>query len=237
MTSRSARDRLIVALDVPNVAEARALVDRLGDAVSFYKVGLELVMSGGLDLVHELSSEGKRVFLDMKLLDIENTVERATRNAAASGATFLTVHGHDAKTLRAAMRGKAGSALKVLAITVLTNLDSADLKQQGLDAAPLDVALRRAALARGAGCDGIVCSAHEAHMIRAAIGRDMTIVTPGIRLPADAAGDQSRTATPGSAIEAGSDYLVVGRPISQAPDPRVAAEAFVAAIAKASPAL
>ena len=131
MASISARDRLIVALDLPSVAEARALVAKAGPAVTFYKIGLELVMSGGLDLARELAGQGKQVFLDMKLLDIGNTVERATRNAAATGATFLTVHGHDSKTLRAAVAGKTGTRLKILAVTVLTNLDAADLARTG----------------------------------------------------------------------------------------------------------
>ena len=131
MASIPHADRLIVALDLPSLAEARAFVAKAGPAVTFYKIGLELVMSGGLDLARELAGQGKQVFLDMKLLDIGNTVERATRNAAATGATFLTVHGHDSKTLRAAVAGKAGTRLRILAVTVLTNLDAADLAQQG----------------------------------------------------------------------------------------------------------
>lgn len=230
MTSLQARDRLIVALDLPTVAAARTLVERLGPAVSFYKVGFELVMEGGLDLARELARSGKRVFLDLKLLDIENTVERATRNAAAAGAAFLTVHAQDAKTLRAAAAGKAGSALKVLGVTVLTNLDGADLRQQGIEAPPEEVVVRRAALAREAGCDGVVASGLEAGRLRGLLGPDMLIVTPGIRMAGGAAGDQARVATPEAAIAAGADYLVVGRPIAAAPDPRAAAEAFVQAI-------
>jgi len=229
MTSLQARDRLIVALDLPTVAAARTLVERLGPAVSFYKVGFELVMEGGLDLARELARSGKRVFLDLKLLDIENTVERATRNAAA-GAAFLTVHAQDAKTLRAAAAGKAGSDLKVLGVTVLTNLDGADLRQQGIEAPPEAVVVRRAALAREAGCDGVVASGLEAGRLRGLLGPDMLIVTPGIRMAGGAAGDQARVATPEAAIAAGADYLVVGRPIAAAPDPRAAAEALVQAI-------
>jgi orotidine-5'-phosphate decarboxylase len=224
------RDRLIVALDFPTIADARALVARLGSEVTFYKIGLELVMSGGLDLVRELAHAGKQVFLDMKLLDIENTVERATRNAAAAGATFLTVHAHDAKTLRAAAAGKAGTGLKILGVTVLTNLTENDVRQQGIDAVPADLVARRAALARHAGCDGVVASGLEAARVRAAVGPQMVIVTPGIRLPGEAAGDQARIATPEQAIADGSDYLVVGRPIAAARDPLGVAAAFAQAI-------
>jgi orotidine-5'-phosphate decarboxylase len=228
------RDRLIVALDFPEVAAAEALVQRLGAGVTFYKIGLELAMAGGLDLARRLSGAGKRVFLDMKLLDIENTVERATRAAAATGATFLTVHAHDSKTLRAAVAGKAGTGLRVLGVTVLTNLDLADLAEQGIDEAPADVAVRRAQLARAAGCDGIVASGQEAARVRAALGLNVVIVTPGIRAPGGAAGDQARVATPQSAIAAGADYLVVGRPITQAADPALAVAEFLRAIEEAS---
>ena len=224
------RDRLIVALDFATVADARVLVDELGSAVSFYKIGLELVMSGGLDLTRELAGAGKRVFLDMKLLDIENTVERATRNAAASGATFLTVHAQDAKSLRAAVAGKAGTPLKVLAVTVLTNLDAGDLRQQGIEASPADLVALRARLACAAGCDGVVASGLEAARVRTVVGADMAIVTPGIRLPGGEAGDQARVASPEQAIAAGADYLVVGRPIIAATDPKAAVGRFLEAI-------
>jgi orotidine-5'-phosphate decarboxylase len=225
-----ARDRLIVALDVPTIEAARALVGKLGDAVGFYKIGLELVMSGGLDLARELTRDKKQVFLDMKLLDIENTVERATRNAAAIGATFLTVHALDTKTLRAAVAGKAGTNLKILGVTVLTNLDASDIQQQGIGASPADLVARRARLARDAGCDGVVASGQEAGRVRAVVGPDMAIVTPGIRLPGNTVGDQARIATPEQAIAAGADYLVVGRPITAADDPAPAAELFVRSI-------
>jgi orotidine-5'-phosphate decarboxylase len=225
-----ARDRLIVALDVPTIEAARALVGKLGATVGFYKIGLELVMSGGLDLARELTRGRKQVFLDMKLLDIENTVERATRNAAATGATFLTVHAQDAKTLRAAVAGKAGSTLEILGVTVLTNLDANDIQQQGIGASPADLVAARARLAREAGCDGVVASGQEAGRVRAVVGPNMTIVTPGIRLPGDTAGDQARVATPEQAIAAGADYLVVGRPVTAADDPARAAELFVRSI-------
>jgi orotidine-5'-phosphate decarboxylase len=229
----SARDRLIVALDFREVAPAGALVERLGPAATFYKIGLELAMAGGLDLARRLSDAGKRVFLDMKLLDIGNTVERATRAAAGTGAAFLTVHAHDTKTVRAAVAGAAGTGLRILGVTVLTNLDGDDLREQGMAETPVDLALRRARLARAAGCDGIVASGLEASQVRDVVGPGIGIVTPGIRLAGDAAGDQARVATPQTAIAAGADYLVVGRPITTAPDPVQAAERFVQAIEEA----
>lgn len=190
-------------------------------------------MSGGLKLARELSDAGKQVFLDIKLLDIENTVERATRSAAATGATFLTVHAHDRKTLRAAVAGKAGTGLRVLAVTVLTNLDGDDLREQGLAETPAELVARRARLAREAGCDGVVASGLEAAQVRSAVGPGLAIVTPGIRQTGGARGDQARAATPQTAIAAGADYLVVGRPIAEAPDPRQAVESFVQAIEEA----
>jgi orotidine-5'-phosphate decarboxylase len=228
-----ARDRLIVALDFPAVDAARTLVERLGPSVTFYKIGLELVMAGGLDLSRRLRDTGKQVFLDMKLLDIENTVERATRAAAAAGATFLTVHALDSKTVRAATAGRAGTGLRLLGVTVLTNLDASDLREQGIAEASTDLVVRRARLARAAGCDGIVASGLEAAAVRAAVGPDAPIVTPGIRVPGGAAGDQARAATPHAAIVGGADYLVVGRPVTQAADPPRAAAQFVQAIGDA----
>ena len=233
MPTLTARDRLIVALDLPEVEAAAALVQRLGPSVTFYKIGLELVLAGGLDLARRLNDAGKRVFLDMKLLDIENTVERAARAAAATGATFLTVHAHDAKTLRAAVAGAAGTGLRILGVTVLTNLDGGDLAEQGIAEPPADLVVRRARLARAAGCDGVVASGLEAVSLRRALGPDAVIVTPGIRAPGGAAGDQTRVATPLAAIAAGADYLVVGRPIAQAADPSQAAADFVQAIEEA----
>lgn len=232
-TPKTARERLIIALDMPGLDEARSLVRDIGDAAEFYKVGLELVMRGGLGLVRELADAGHKVFLDMKLLDIGNTVERATRNAAMSGAAFLTVHAHDGKTLRAAAAGREGTALKVLGVTVLTSLDARDLAEQGIARSPEDLVIARARLAKTAGIDGIVASGLEAAAVRSAVGEELAIVTPGIRFPDDAAGDQARVMTPGKAIAAGADYLVVGRPITEAASPRAAAERFVAAIASA----
>ena len=233
MANLSARDRLIVALDVPSIADARALIGCLGPAATFYKIGLELVMAGGLNLARELAGQGKQVFLDMKLLDIGNTVQRATRSAAATGATFLTVHGHDSKTLRAAVAGKSGTKLRILAVTVLTNLDDADLAEQGHTATSAELVARRAQLAHDTGCDGVVASGLDAAEVRNVVGPGIAIVTPGVRLSSDAADDQARIATPQTAIAAGADYIVVGRPITLAPDPAAAAESFVQAIEEA----
>ena len=228
-----ARDRLIVALDFADVATARTFVDQVGDSVTFFKVGLELVLNGGLDLVRALKGEGKRVFLDMKLLDIPNTVEKAVANAARTGADFLTIHAIDTKTIAAAAKGAAGSDLKVLGVTVLTSLDQNDLAEQGIAAPPGDLVVTRARLAKAAGCHGVVASGQEAAAVHGAAGEGFLIVTPGIRLPTDAVGDQARVATPETAIADGATHLVVGRPITQAADPRAAADAFVQAIATA----
>ena len=231
----AARDRLIVALDVPTVPEAEALVARLGDTVTFYKVGLELVMNGGMALVAALKDQGRQVFLDVKFLDIDTTVEKATANAARSGADFLTVHATDSKTLKAAARGAAGSQLRVLGVTVLTSLDGADLAEQGISSAPADLVVHRAKLAHAAGCHGVIASGQEAASVRQAIPeRSFAIVTPGIRLPSDDVGDQARVTTPETAIGTGATHVVVGRPITQAPDPKAAAELFVERIAAAS---
>jgi orotidine-5'-phosphate decarboxylase len=224
------RERLIVALDVPTVAEARALVERLGPRATFYKIGLELVMVGGLDFARELTRAGRRVFLDMKLLDIGNTIARATRAAAETGATFLTVHAQDGKTLRAAVAGKAGTGLKILGVTLLTNLDAADLGEQGIADDPHSVVARRAAIARDAGCEGVVSSGREARRVRAVVGPHMAIVTPGVRLAGGEPGDQARVTTPQAAMAEGADYLVVGRPITAAPDPAAAVQAFLRAM-------
>lgn len=220
------KDRLIVALDMPTVEEAQRLVVKLGDAVSFYKVGLELLFAGGLDLAESLKAKGKRVFLDLKLLDIGNTVERAVSNARELRVDFLTVHGHDLKTLRAAVAGRGPSHLKLLAVTVMTNLTGDDLKQQGSRFSPCDLVLHRARLAHEAGCDGVIASGQEAAAIRAATSPDFLIVTPGIRLAGSTTDDQERVMTPEHAISAGANHIVVGRPITQADDPFQAAMTF-----------
>lgn len=221
------KDRLIVALDMPTVEEAARLVAQLQEGVHFYKVGLELLFAGGLDFAQHLKAHGKRVFLDMKLLDIGNTVERAVANAADFGVDFLTIHGHDLKTLHAAIVGRGHSPLKLLAVTVLTNLSADDLKQQGSSMTPSDLVLHRARLAHEAGFDGVIASGQEASRIRNAVGPDFLIVTPGIRLEGSAMDDQERVMTPERAIRSGADHIVVGRPITQADDPRAAALAFV----------
>lgn len=228
------RDKLIVALDVPSYDAARALVDELADAVTFYKVGLELLFSDGLSLARELKFDGKRVFLDLKFLDIANTVERAVASAAALDFDFLTIHGHDRKTLRAAVSGRGTASTRLLAVTVLTSLDQDDLAEQGIGATPRDMVLKRARLARDEGFDGVIASGHEAAAIRDALGAGFLIVTPGIRLPGGEAGDQSRIMTPASSLAAGADHLVVGRPINAAKDPRAAALLFQREIAEAS---
>jgi orotidine-5'-phosphate decarboxylase len=229
----TAKDRIIVALDVPHVDEARALVKTLGDSVGVYKIGLELIFAGGLALAEELVKNGRRVFLDAKLLDIEATVERATAAIARTGAHFLTVHATDRKTLDAAVRGRGDSALKLLGVTVLTNLDRADLSQQGIEMPPLALVQERARLSQDAGFDGIVASGKEAAALRERL-RNFLIVTPGIRQEDSDTHDQTRVVTPQNAIEAGADYLVIGRPITRAPDPRAAAEAIAAEIEAAA---
>jgi orotidine-5'-phosphate decarboxylase len=227
--------RLIVALDVPSVDEARALVDKLGDSVGVYKIGLELLFSGGFALAEELAGHGHAVFVDAKLLDIEATIERATAAVARMGVTFLTVHALDRKTLEAAVRGRGDSPLKLLGVTVLTNLSACDLAQQGIDHPLQEVVLHRAKLAKEAGFDGVIASGHEAASIRKTSSADFLIVTPGVRPQGAPAQDQARAVTPVRAIAAGADYLVVGRPITRADNPRAAAEAIVAEIAAALP--
>ena len=228
-----ANDRIIVALDVPSVAAAEALVEALGERVGVYKIGLELLYAGGFDLACRLAAEGRNVFIDAKLLDIETTVERATAVIAQTGARFLTLHALDRKTLEAALRGRGDSDLKLLGVTVLTNLTQADLVQQGVDHKLAEVVSHRAMTAKEAGLDGIVASGQEAASVREAVGRDFLIVTPGIRPAGSDAQDQARAMTPAAAIAAGADYLVIGRPITRAADPRAAADAIAAEIAAA----
>lgn len=226
-------DRLIVALDVPDALAGLEIAQRLGDAVSFYKIGLGMLTSGGLALARELKDElGKRIFLDMKLFDIGNTVEAAVRGLAAQQLDFLTVHG-DPHVVRAAMEGKGGADLKILAVTILTSLDRADLDAGLIKPGNItDLVLERAARAFEAGADGVIASPQEAAAIRAlpqAKGR--LIVTPGVRPTGAAKGDQKRVATPLEAIQNGADHIVVGRPICGAPDPRAAALAITGELA------
>ncbi len=227
------RDRLIVALDVSSVAQAEALIVRLGEAVSFYKIGYQLAFAGGLDFARALADDGKQIFLDLKLHDIGNTVARGVESVAALGASFLTVHAYP-QTMHAAVDARAGSRLRILAVTVLTSYDDADLAAAGYDFTVPELAAERAAQARDIGVDGLVCSGEEAAALRPIIGSGRVLVTPGIRPAGAAAGDQKRIMTPAAAIAAGANYLVVGRPIVAAPDPKAAAEAIVAEIAGAT---
>jgi orotidine-5'-phosphate decarboxylase len=227
-----AREKLIVALDFDDVRAAEAMVERLGDAVVFYKIGYQLTFAGGLPLASALSRAGKRVFLDMKLHDIGNTVARGVANAARLGVQFLTIHAYP-QTMRAAVEAKAGSDLKLLAVTVLTSYDDADLAAAGYDFTVAELVAERAAQARDIGVDGLVCSAEEAATLRPLVGPGMALVTPGIRPAGAESGDQKRIMTPAAAIAAGADYLVVGRPVVAAPDPKAAAQAIVAEIAGA----
>ncbi len=228
----SPRDRLIVALDLADTAKAQAMVEQLGDAVSFYKIGLELTYGGGLALAEQLVKDGKQVFLDLKFHDIPNTVARATKQVAALGATFLTVHAFP-QTMKAATGALKNSPLKILAVTVMTSYDDADLAEAGYAMGVKDLVSRRADQAKAAGVHGLILSAEEAAPMRAQLGADMLLVTPGIRPAGAAIGDQKRVMTPGDAIRSGADHMVVGRPITQAPDPKAAAQAIVAEIAAA----
>jgi orotidine-5'-phosphate decarboxylase len=227
------RERLIVALDVPSVAAAEAMVARLGEAVSFYKIGYQLAFAGGIDLARALAGAGKQIFLDLKLHDIGNTVARGVESVAALGVSFLTVHAYP-QTMHAAVDARAGSALRILAVTVLTSYDDADLAAAGYDFTVPELVGERAAQARDIGVDGLVCSGAEAALLRPIIRAGMVLVTPGIRPAGAEAGDQKRVMTPAAAVAAGADYLVVGRPILAAPDPKAAAEAIVAEIAGAA---
>jgi orotidine-5'-phosphate decarboxylase len=227
------RERLIVALDVPSVAEAEAMVARLGDAVVFYKIGYQLGFGGGLGYAERLAGAGKRVFLDMKLHDIGNTVAQGVKSVARLGAAFLTVHAYP-QTMHAAVDARADTNLRILAVTVLTSYDDADLAAAGYDFTVPELVAERAEQARDIGVDGLVCSAEEAANLRPIVGASMALVTPGIRPAGAEAGDQKRIMTPAAAIAAGADYLVVGRPIVAAQDPKAAADAIVAEIAAAS---
>ncbi|MFN7101176.1 MAG: orotidine-5'-phosphate decarboxylase [Pseudorhizobium sp.] len=227
-----ARDRLIVGLDIASVSEARTIVSTLGDDVSFYKIGYQLVFAGGLDFARELIGEGKKVFLDMKLLDIDNTVAKGVENIAKMGVSMLTLHAYP-KAMRAAVEATQGSDLTLLGVTVLTSMDDADLREAGYDCDPRSLVLRRAAQARDAGMGGIVCSAEEAAAVRPIVGPEMNIVTPGIRPTGSDAGDQKRVMTPADALRAGSSHLVVGRPVVKAKDPKAAAQAILAEMAGA----
>jgi orotidine-5'-phosphate decarboxylase len=224
-----ARDRLIVALDLPTVAAAEAMVSRLGDTVTFYKIGYQLAFAGGLPFAAGLIAAGKQVFLDLKLHDIGNTVAKGVESVAQIGATFLTVHAYP-QTMQAAVAAKGGSKLKILAVTVLTSYDDTDLFAAGYKLGVGALVAQRAVQAREAGVDGLVCSAEEAANLRKIVSANMVLVTPGIRPAGGAKDDQKRIMTPEKAIAAGADYLVVGRPIVEAGDPKAAAQSIVSEI-------
>jgi orotidine-5'-phosphate decarboxylase len=227
------REKLIVALDVASRAEAEALVTRLGESVTFYKIGMELAYGGGLPFAQDLIAQGKKVFLDLKLHDIPTTVTKAAAQIARLGASFLTVHAYP-QTLAAAKLGVQGSPLKLLGVTVMTSYDDQDLAEAGYAFGVKELVARRAAQAHAAGIDGLILSAEEVASQRAKFGRELIFVTPGIRPAGTEVADQKRVMTPAAAIAAGADYLVIGRPITQAKDPRAVAEAVVAEIAAAS---
>ena len=224
------RERLIVALDLSSVEAAQAMVARLGDAVSFYKIGYQLAFAGGLSFAQTLAGAGKRVFLDLKLHDIGNTVAQGVKSVARLGASFLTVHAYP-QTMKAAVEARQ-APLRILAVTVLTSYGDSDLAAAGYDSTVRELVAERAAQARDIGVDGLVSSAEEAANLRSIIGTKMVLVTPGIRPAGAESGDQKRIMTPAAAIAAGADYLVVGRPILAAADPKAAAQAIIGEIAQ-----
>jgi orotidine-5'-phosphate decarboxylase len=228
----TADPRLIVPLDLPTTDDARAMVAQLGDAVSFYKIGLELLASDGMALAHELKASGKSIFLDWKLHDIGATVERSARVLATSGCDLLTVHA-EPQVMRAAVKARGDSSLKILAVTVLTSLTDADLVEMGYSFNARDLVERRVRQAVDCGVDGIVSSPHEAALAREIAGPDFLIVTPGVRPNWSAKNDQARASTPADALRAGASHLVCGRPITAANDPREAALKVVAEMAGA----
>ncbi|TFE99293.1 orotidine 5'-phosphate decarboxylase [Shinella sumterensis] len=223
----SARDRLIVGLDVPTIAEAERVVRTLGDTALFYKIGYQLVFAGGLEFARDLARDGKKVFLDMKLLDIDNTVAKGVENIVKMGMSMLTLHAYP-KAMAAAVAATKGSDLCLLGVTVLTSMDAKDVIDAGYEYDPHTLVLRRAEQARVAGMGGVVCSAEEARAVRKIVGADMAIVTPGIRPAGAEPGDQKRVMTPADALKAGSSHLVVARPIVKAADPLAAARAILA---------
>ncbi|WP_181172705.1 orotidine-5'-phosphate decarboxylase [Mesorhizobium sp. B2-1-5] len=226
MQTDTMRERLIVGLDVPSLKEAEKAVRELDGVVSFYKIGYQLAFAGGLDFARELASAGKKIFLDMKLLDIDNTVAKGVENIVKMGMTMLTLHAYP-KTMRAAVVAARGSELCLLAVTVLTSMDEQDVIDAGYEYDPHTLVLRRAEQALHAGMGGIVCSAAETEAVRRIVGPDMAVVTPGIRPAGSDHGDQKRVMTPADAIRSGSSHLVVGRPIVAAADRRAAAEAIL----------
>ncbi|RUM98532.1 orotidine-5'-phosphate decarboxylase [Pseudaminobacter arsenicus] len=227
MTPATLRERLIVGLDVPTLKDAETVVRDLEGVVTFYKIGYQLAFAGGLDFARELASGGARVFLDMKLLDIDNTVAKGVENVARMGVSMLTLHAYP-KAMRSAVEAARGSELCLLGVTVLTSMDEQDLIDAGYQYDPRSLVLRRAEQARQAGMGGIVCSAEEASAVRTVVGPDLAVVTPGIRLAGGESGDQKRVTTPAQAIRNGSSHLVVSRPIVASVDRRAAAQAILA---------
>ncbi|MCP8897229.1 orotidine-5'-phosphate decarboxylase [Shinella daejeonensis] len=223
----SARDRLIVGLDVPTIDAAERTVATLGDDVLFYKIGYQLVFAGGLEFARDLAADGKRIFLDMKLLDIDNTVAKGVENIVKMGMSMLTLHAYP-KAMAAAVEAARGSDLCLLGVTVLTSMDARDVADAGYRDDPGTLVLERAGQARAAGMGGIVCSAEEAAAVRAIVGPGMAVVTPGIRPAGAERGDQKRVMTPGDALAAGASHLVVARPIVTAEDPLAAARSILA---------
>lgn len=232
MRESEVKDRLIVGLDVPTLAEAEKVVRDLDGVVSFYKIGYQLVFAGGLDFARELASGGANVFLDMKLLDIDNTVAKGVENIAKMGVSMLTLHAYP-KAMRAAVQAARDSDLTLLAVTVLTSMDRADLVEAGYDYDPRALVSRRATQALEAGMSGVVCSADEAAAVRGIVGPELAVVTPGIRPAGADHGDQKRVVTPSAALKAGASHLVVARPVVQAADRRAAAQAILAEMASA----
>ncbi|MCO6187337.1 orotidine-5'-phosphate decarboxylase [Rhizobium sp. L1K21] len=226
------RERLITGLDVPTIGEAETIVKKLGDDVLFYKIGYQLAFAGGLELARDLARDGKKIFLDMKLLDIDNTVKSGVENIVKMGMTMLTLHAYP-KAMRAAVEAAKGSDLCLLGVTVLTSMDEQDMIAAGYEYDPHTLVLRRAEQALEAGMGGIVCSAEEASAVRKIVGPDMSVVTPGIRPAGADKGDQKRVMTPADAMRAGSSHLVVARPIVKADDPLEAARAILAEMASA----
>ena len=225
----SPRERLIIALDVASTEEAERLVSRIGEAGVFYKIGMELVYAGGLPLVQRLVGESKKVFVDLKLHDIPNTVERATAQIARLGASFLTIHAYP-QTMKAALAGAAGSKLKLLGVTVLTSMNDKDLVEAGYASGVETTVVHRARQAKSRGLTGLVLSPREVRMVRGVVGNHLILVTPGIRPKGSGAGDQKRVMTPAEAVAAGADHIVVGRPVTEAQDPKAAATAIIAEI-------
>ncbi|MBB4304326.1 orotidine-5'-phosphate decarboxylase [Rhodobium orientis] len=225
----TATDRLMVALDVPTVAEARTIVEETRGAVGVYKIGMQLQFAGGLAFARELAGEGQKIFLDVKLLDIDNTIGKAVENIVKMGVSFVTIHAYP-KAMRAAVAARGDAPLALLGVTVLTSMDDGDLVEAGYAEGVADLVGHRALDARTAGMAGVICSPREAKALRGKVGDDLLLVTPGIRPAGADIGDQKRIMTPADAIRAGADYLVVGRPVVGATDRRAAAEAIVAEI-------